>query len=239
MKRLAVKVDGFALLRESRRGRDPDPVTAAVLAELAGADRIVVHLRADKRGTQERDAELMRRMLGIELHLHMAASADMLKTAGALKPDSVSLVPERREEQGTETGLDVLLNAGHLKKVHDAVREAGPRVALMVDPDLDQIKGTYKLGAEWVHLFTGKLGESVDRAQRAREEERLLSAARTASRMGLKVVAGGGLTYRTVAWVSRIEEIEEIQVGHAFVARAALVGVERAVRELRETIAGR
>src|SRR3990172_8577059 len=106
MKRLAIKVDSVALLREARRGREPEPVGAAILAELAGADRIAVHLRADRRGTQERDAEMMRRMLGCELHLHMAPSQDLIKFAAALKPDSISLVPERREEQGTEGGLD-------------------------------------------------------------------------------------------------------------------------------------
>ncbi|MEE9218863.1 MAG: pyridoxine 5'-phosphate synthase [Acidobacteriota bacterium] len=239
MKRLAVKVDGFAVLRESRRAREPDPVAAAVLAELAGTDRIAIHLRGDRRGTQERDAELMRRMIGVELHLHMAATNDMIKTALALKPDSVSLVPERHDEQGTSGGLDVLLNAAHLKKAHNSLREAGLRVALLIDPDLDQVKGVYKLGAQMVHFFTGKLGEAVDGAQRAHEQRRLAEAARTASRIGLKVLAGGSLGYRDMAWVARMEEIEEIHVGHAFVSRACLVGVERAVRELRDAIAGR
>lgn len=239
MKRLAIKVDGFALLRDTRRGREPDPVTAAMLAEMAGADRIAIHLRGDRRGTQERDAELMRKMLGVELHLHMAPTTDMVKAAHALKPDSVSLVPERRDEQGTEAGLDVLLNSAHLKKTHDALREAGLRVVLMVEPDLDQVKGVYKIGAEWVHLFTGKLGETSDRAQRAREEERVLNAARAAARMGLKVMAGGSLGYPAAAWLGRLDEVEEIQVGHAVVARSCLVGVERAVRELRDAVAGR
>lgn len=239
MKRLAIKVDGFAMLRDTRRGREPDPVTAAVLAELGGADRVAIHLRADRRGTQERDAELMRRMLGIELHLHMAPASEMIKAAHTLKPDSVSLVPERRDEQGTEGALDVLLNSAHLKKTYDALREAGLQVALMVEPDLDQVKGIYKLGAEWVHLSTARLADPADRTQRAREEERIVNAAHAAARMGLKVIAGGGLSYRTAAWLGRVEEIEEIQVGHAFVARASLIGVERAVRELREAVAGR
>jgi pyridoxine 5-phosphate synthase len=239
MKRLAIKVDSVALLREARRGREPEPVAVAILAELAGADRIAVHLRADRRGTQERDAEMMRRMLGCELHLHMAPTQEMIKVAAALKPDSVSLVPERREEQGTEGGLDVLLNSAHLKKTHDSLREAGPRVALLVEPDLDQIKGVYKIGAEWVHLYTGKMGEAADRAQHGREQERVVNAARAAARMGLKVIAGGGLGYRAAGWLARVDEIEEIQVGHAFVARACLVGVERAVRDLRDAIAGR
>jgi pyridoxine 5-phosphate synthase len=112
-------------------------------------------------------------------------------------------------------------------------------VALLVEPDMDQLKGVYKLGAEWVHLFTGKLGEPGDRAQRAREEERVVGAARAAARMGLKIMAGGGLGYRTAAWLAGVDEIEEIQVGHAFVARSCLVGVERAVRELREAVSGR
>ena len=239
MKRLGIKVDGFALLRETRRGREPDPVAAAVLAEMAGADRICIHLRADRRGTQERDAELMRRMLGVELHLHMAPTNDMVKVAHALKPDSVSLVPERRDEQGTESALDVLLNSAHLKKTHDALREAGLRVALLVEPDLDQLKGVYKMGGEWVHLSTAKMSETSDRAQRAREEERVLNAARAAARMSLKVLAGGGLGYRSAAWLGRIDEVEEILVGHAVVARSCLVGVERAVRELRDAVAGR
>ncbi len=239
MKRVTVKLDGFALLREQRRGREPNPVAAAVLAELAGADRVAVHLRGNRRGTQERDAELMRRMIGIDLHLYMAATTDMIKTALSLKPESVTLVPERRDEQGTEAGLDVVLNAAHLRKSHDSLREAGLQVALMVEPDLDQVKSTYKLGAKWIHFFTGKLGESVDGGQQANEQRRLVDATRAAHKMGLRVIAGGGLGYRTAGWVGRIDEVEEIHVGHAFVSRACLVGVDRAVRELRDAVSGR
>jgi pyridoxine 5-phosphate synthase len=169
----------------------------------------------------------------------MAPTTEMIKTALSLKPDSVSLVPERRDEQGTEAGLDVLLNAAHLKKTHDALRESGLRVALTVEPDLDQVKGIYKLGAKWVQFFTGKLGGGADGGQRATEQRRLIDATRAAHKMGLHVIAGGGLSYRTAAWVSRIDEVEEIHVGHAFVSRACLVGVERAVRELRDAVRGR
>jgi len=232
--RLGVNVDHIATLREARRGREPDPVAAAVLAELAGADGITVHLRGDRRHIQDRDVELLRRTIATRLNLEAAATPQMVTAASTYKPDTVTLVPERREEITTEGGLDVLLNQNLVRKTAQDLRAAGVPVSVFVDPDYDQIKAISKLEIGLIEINTAKYCEATKPAQAAAEADKLAQCARAAAKLGLKVLAGHGLNYRNVRRIVEIPEIEELNIGHSIVARAALVGFERAVREMLE-----
>jgi pyridoxine 5-phosphate synthase len=231
--RLGVNVDHVATLRQARGTAYPDPVTAAGLAELAGADQIVVHLREDRRHIQDRDLRVLRESVQSRLNLEMAATSEMVRIASEVKPDVVTLVPEKRAERTTEGGLDVNLHRDELKKHIAFLRDADIPVSLFVDPDLDQIRAAHKAEASAIELHTGFYCEA--RGQRARDHElqKLLDAAKTAARLGLVVAAGHGLHYGNARPIARIEEIEELNIGHSIVARAVLVGIERAVREMR------
>ncbi len=232
--RLGVNVDHVATIREARRGREPDPVAAAVLAELAGADGITVHLRGDRRHIQDRDLDLLRRTIGTRLNLEAAATPQMVTVAATHKPDTVTLVPERREEITTEGGLDVLLNQNLVRKTAQDLRAAGVVVSVFVDPDFDQIKAIAKLEIGLIEINTAKYSEAMKPEQAAAEAGKVSQCARAAARLGLKVLAGHGLNYRNVRRVVEIPEIEELNIGHSIVARASLVGMERAVREMKE-----
>ncbi len=232
--RLGVNVDHIATLREARRGREPDPVAAAVLAELAGADGITVHLRGDRRHIQDRDVELLRKSIGTRLNLEAAATPQMLTVASTHKPDTVTLVPERREEITTEGGLDVLLNQNLVRKTAHDLRAAGVAVSVFVDPDYDQIKAIAKLEIGIIEINTAKYSETMKPSQAKSEADVVSQCARAASKLGLKVFAGHGLNYRNVRRIVEIPEIEELNIGHSIVARAALVGLERAVREMKD-----
>ena len=232
--RLGVNVDHVATIREARRGREPDPVAAAVLAELAGADGITVHLRGDRRHIQDRDVDLLRRTIGTRLNLEAAATPQMVTVAATHKPDTVTLVPERREEITTEGGLDVLLNHNLVRKTAQDLRAAGVVVSVFVDPDFDQIKAIAKLEIGLIEINTAKYSEAMKPEQAAAEAGKVSPCARAAARLGLKVLAGHGLNYRNVRRVVEIPEIEELNIGHSIVARASLVGMERAVREMKE-----
>ena len=231
--RLGVNVDHIATLREARRGQEPDPVAAAVIAELAGADGITVHLREDRRHIQDRDLDLLRRSIKTRLNLEAAATPAMVTVAATHKPDTVTLVPERREEITTEGGLDVLLNQGLLRKTVADLKVAGATVSIFVDPDFDQIKAIAKLGVGCIEINTAKYSEAIRPDQAAAEAEKIALAARSASRLGLAVLAGHGLNYRNVRRIVQIPEVEEMNIGHAIIARASLVGMERAVREMK------
>jgi pyridoxine 5-phosphate synthase len=234
--RLGVNVDHIATLREARRGREPDPVAAAVLAELAGADGITVHLRGDRRHIQDRDVEILRRTLATRLNLEAAATPQMVTVAATHKPDTVTLVPERREEITTEGGLDVLLNQNLVRKTAQDLKAAGVLVSVFVDPDYDQIKAIAKLEIGIIEINTAKYSEAMRPEQAAAEADKVAQCARAAARLGLRVVAGHGLNYRNVRRVVEIAEIEELNIGHSIVARAAMVGMERAVREMKELL---
>ncbi len=234
--RLGVNVDHIATIREARRGREPDPVAAAVLAELAGADGITVHLRGDRRHIQDRDVELLRRAIGTRLNLEAAATPQMVTAAATYKPDTVTLVPERREEITTEGGLDVLLNQNLVRKTAQDLRAAGVAVSVFVDPDFDQIKAVSKLEVGFIEINTARYSEATLAAQAAAEADKVSQCARAAVRLGLKVLAGHGLNYRNVRRIAEIPEVEELNIGHSIVARAALVGMERAVREMKAAI---
>jgi len=234
--RLGVNVDHIATLREARKSREPDPVAAAVLAEMAGADQITVHLRGDRRHIQDRDVELLRRTVRTRLNLEAAATPAMVTIASTHKPDTVTLVPERREEITTEGGLDVLLNQNLVRKTAAELRDAGIEVSIFVDPDYDQIKATAKLGVGLIEINTAKYSEARNQDQAATEADKVAQVARAASKLGLRVLAGHGLTYRNVRRIVAIPEIEELNIGHSIVARASLVGLERAVREMKELL---
>lgn len=229
---LCVNVDHIATIRQARRAQEPDPVQAAMLAELAGASGITCHLREDRRHIQDRDVELLRRLVKTKLNLEMAVTEEMIRIAIGLKPDMATLVPERREELTTEGGLDV---RGHLDAVTRTVRRLqgeGIAVSLFIDPDPEQVSDSARAGAELVELHTGMYAEAGDRKALQNEMARLIKATTQARKLGLRVNAGHGLNYRNVGPVATIPEVEELNIGHSVIARAALVGIERAVREM-------
>ena len=236
MPRLGVNIDHVATLRQARRVSEPDPIQAAVLAELGGADGITVHLRADRRHIQDRDVEILRQVVKTRLNLELAATQEMLRVALTTKPDQVTLVPERREEITTEGGLDVVLNSVQLRPVVRTLREGGIHVSLFVDPNPEQVKEAHKLDARAVELNTAAYAEATDGRGREAALRAVVDAARLGRKLGLDVHAGHGLTYGNVAAIAALSEINELNIGHNIVARAVLVGMERAVREMREAM---
>jgi pyridoxine 5-phosphate synthase len=230
--RLAVNIDHIATIREARKSDEPDPVAAAVLCELAGAQGITVHLRGDRRHIQDRDVELLRRTVSTHLNIEMAASPEMVRVAQTVKPHQVTLVPERRDELTTEGGLDVVLHAGNLEKIVRQLVESGIDVSIFVDPDLEQIRQCQKIRAPKIEINTGKFTEGWIRGSWTGEIEKINVAAKAARKMGLVVLAGHGLNYRNIDAITVNEDIEELNIGHSIIARAALVGLEAAVREM-------
>jgi len=227
--RLGVNLDHVATVRQARRATQPDPVQAAVLAELGGADGITVHLREDRRHIQDRDVDLLQKTVKTRLNVEMAATQEMLRVALTVKPSQVTLVPERRDEITTEGGLDVALNGVALKPVIRTLEDAGIPVSIFVDPQLDQIKAAHKLGAEAVEINTAAYTEA---AAPDGELRRVADAARLGRKLGLEVHAGHGLDYKNVGAVAALPEITELNIGHSIVARGVLVGIEGAVREM-------
>jgi len=235
--RLAVNVDHIATIRQARRGREPDPVAAAVLAELAGAEGIIVHLREDRRHIQDRDLRLLRETVRTRLNLEMAATDEMVGIATAVRPDLVTLVPERRQELTTEGGLEVAGQRARLTAVIGTLQESGIPVSLFIAPEEGHVEAAKAVGAALVELHTGRYAEA--RGEAAREAlAALIRAARFAAGAGLSVSAGHGLNYANVESVAAIPEVEELNIGHSIVACAALVGMERAVREMLTRIRG-
>ena len=232
--RLGVNVDHVATLRQARRTTYPDPVTAAALAELAGAGQITIHLREDRRHIQDRDLRILRETVQTLLNLEMAATQDMVKIAYEYKPDVVTLVPERREELTTEGGLDVAGQREPIAKIIKNLKDGEITVSLFIDPDLDQVRASHKVNADRIELHTGRYCEARNERERARELSRIVDAAKVAAKLGMSVAAGHGLNYDNVHPIARIEEIDELNIGHSIVGRAVLVGFERAVREMFE-----
>ena len=231
--RLYVNIDHVATVRQARRTDEPDPVRAAVLAELGGADGITVHLREDRRHIQDRDVDLLLRTARTPVNLELAASSEILELACAWRPFQTTLVPERREEVTTEGGL-ALGDAERLGATGAALRrlaEAGIRTSLFIDPDDDAIRASLDLGADAVELHTGEYANTSG-SERAEQLARLARAADVAAGLGLAVHAGHGLTYENVAPVAAIEPLEELNIGHSIVSRAVFTGLEAAVREM-------
>jgi pyridoxine 5-phosphate synthase len=229
--RLAVNIDHIATLREARKAHQPEPVAAALIAETAGAQGITVHLRGDRRHIKERDLDLLRQAISTKLNVEMAVTADMARVALQVHPDQVTLVPERPQELTTEGGLDVVAQSAAVRDFVRQMHGAGIRVSVFLDPDGDQVRTAKALEADAVEINTGKYAEAGERTSGA-ELARIADAARLAARHELEVLAGHGLNYTNVIAIAGISEIVELNIGHSIVARAALVGMDRAVRDM-------
>jgi len=230
--RLAVNIDHIATIREARRADEPDPVAAAMICELAGAQGITVHLRGDRRHITDRDVEVLRRTVTTHLNIEMAATTEMVRIAQNVKPDQVTLVPERKDEVTTEGGLDVVLHSGNVEKVVNQLIDARIDVSIFVDPDLEQIRQCHRLRAPKIEINTGKFADAWHSGGWMQELDKIAMAARAAKKLGLVVLAGHGLTYRNIDGIATIPEIEELNIGHSIIARASLVGLDAAVREM-------
>lgn len=231
--RLYINIDHVATLRQARRGQEPDPVEAATVCETAGADGITAHLREDRRHMQDADIEKLRKSVKTYFNLEMACVAEMLELARRLKPEQVTLVPERREEITTEGGLDILSDPARIQNAVDALSAAGIRVSLFIDPTRAAVEQSRKLGVSAIELHTGSYSHHPDSGSTL---DALRDSSRLASELGLAVHAGHGLNLRNVAAVAAISEIEELNIGHSIVSRALFVGLDRAVKEMREAM---
>lgn len=237
MPQLGVNIDHVATIRQARRTIEPDPVWAAALAELAGADGITIHLREDRRHIQDRDLRVLAETVQVKLNLEMAPAAEITKIATEVAPPQATLVPEKREEITTEGGLDVITGRENVARCIDALHEAGIIVSLFIDADLKQIDMAKQLGAAAVELHTGRYADAPTEASRNAELAVLTSAGAHARDLGLLLHAGHGLTYRNVVPIARIPEVSELNIGHSIIARAVMVGLESAVREMKALLA--
>ncbi len=229
--RLGVNIDHIATIRQARRASEPDPVAAAVIAELAGAEGITVHLRGDRRHIQDRDVDLLRQTLRTRLNIEMAATEDMVAIAARVRPYQVTLVPERPEEVTTTGGLDVAHHAAAVRRAVEVCRPLGIKVSLFVDAFDEQVEASKAAGADAIEINTGPYADAPD-GDKPAQIGRLRRTAERASAEGLEVLAGHGLTYFNVRPVVALPHIVELNIGHSIVSRAALVGLDRAVREM-------
>jgi pyridoxine 5-phosphate synthase len=236
MTRLGVNIDHVATVREARKAVEPDPIEAAFLADLGGADGIVCHLREDRRHIQDRDLEILRAIVASHLNLEMAPLEAMVQVALRIKPDMATLVPEKREEITTEGGLDVRASFARITAAVSALKGAGVVTSLFIDPDVAQIKEAARAGADFVELHTGAFARARRAVDESIELEKLERSAQAAAKLGLGVSAGHGLNYHNVIPVAAISEVEELNIGHSIISRAVMVGLERAVREMVELI---
>ncbi len=230
--RLNVNVDHVATLRQARRGDEPDPVTAATQAELAGASGIVVHLREDRRHVQERDLLLLRQTVRTKLNMEMAVTDEMIEIACGTLPDIVTLVPEKRQEITTEGGLDVRGDTERIAAGIEKLKSSGLFVSIFIDPDPDQISASAQTGAHMVEIHTGSYANARDETGMMMELQKIRKSTEDALSQRLRVSAGHGLNYVNVTAVSRIDGIEELNIGHSIVSRAVLSGMEKAVRDM-------
>ncbi|HEV3138714.1 MAG TPA: pyridoxine 5'-phosphate synthase [Pirellulales bacterium] len=236
MTELGVNIDHVATVRQARRTTEPDPVWAATLAQLGGADGITLHLREDRRHIQDRDLRVLRETVTVKLNLELACNAEIVTMACQTKPDQATLVPEKREEVTTEGGLDLLAHRGRVAEAIARLRESGITISLFLDPDLRQIDAAAGLKADAVELHTGEYALAVGEDKQAAELAKLVRAAEHVRSKGLTLHAGHGLTYRNVKPIAAIEGMSELNIGHSIVARAIMVGFEQAVREMKKLI---
>lgn len=235
MIRLGVNIDHVATVRQARHTYEPDPVAAAVLATLGGADGITVHLREDRRHIQDRDVELLRHTVNTRLNLEMAVADEIVTIAVRVKPDEVTLVPEKRQELTTEGGLDVVTNAAAVRAATERLKAVGIDVSLFIDADLEQVDKAVEVGAQAIEFHTGRYAEAKG-GQIETELAQLRSATAHAIQRGLRVHMGHGLNYQNVPPIVRIAGVEELNIGHSIVSRAVLVGMERAVRDMKQVM---
>lgn len=232
MIRLGVNVDHVATLRQARGINEPDPVYAATVAEMAGAEGITIHLREDRRHIQDRDVRILRETITTKMNLEMAAVDDIATIALDIGPEDVCLVPEKREELTTEGGVNVKGNSATITRITGRLQDAGITVSLFIDPDKEQLLAAHESGARYVELHTGTYAAAVTPQKSAQELETLIQACTYADELGLKINAGHGLNYRNVAPVAAIPLIEELNIGHAIIGRAVMTGLDTAVREM-------
>lgn len=236
MPELGVNIDHVATVRQARKTYEPDPIWAAVLAELGGADGITIHLREDRRHIQDRDVEVLRQTVKTSLNLEMAATAEMQGIALRVRPDMVCLVPEKRQELTTEGGLAVAGREKRLKDYLAPLHEAGIRSSLFIDADPRQIEAAAKVGGEFIELHTGHYADAATPAERKQELERILAGIRQGRDLGLAVNLGHGLNYVNVLAFARVEGVCEYSIGHSIISRAVYVGLTRAVREMADLV---
>lgn len=236
MKKLGVNIDHVATLRQARGGLEPDPALAALICELAGADSIVAHLREDRRHINERDLHILKQTLKTKLNLEMSISKEIVKIACGILPAQATLVPEKRQELTTEGGLDAVTNFKKIKTACDKLEKKGIPVSLFIDPDKKQIDAACKLGIKKIELHTGKYADSRNDDEQRIYLEELETAAEYAFSKGLQVFAGHGLNYHNVKQVSHIKDIEELNIGYSIICQALIVGLEKAVSQMKALI---
>jgi pyridoxine 5-phosphate synthase len=234
--KLGVNIDHVATIRQARGGSEPDPVAAAAIAELAGADGITIHLREDRRHIQDRDLKILRKTVKTKLNLEMAATDEMVEIALVVKPDMCTLVPEKRQELTTEGGLDVRVHAQSLEKAISRLHDGGILTSIFIDPDSDQIKAANKIGADYVEIHTGSFADATDWKTEEQELIKIENAIKLAAKLGLGVNAGHGLNYTNIKKVAALGGVEEYNIGHSIISKAVLVGLDRAVRDMVELI---
>lgn len=234
---LGVNIDHIATIRQARKTYEPDPIEAAFIAEKNGADGITVHLREDRRHIQDRDLRILKETVTTKLNLEMGMADEIIEIALATKPPQVTLVPERREEVTTEGGLDIVGQFERVKEVVARFREKEIAVSLFIDPELEQVEASYKSGAQFIELHTGTYANwYADEKSRDTELEKLVVASHAAGRHGLRVNAGHGLTYHNVGEIAAIKEMGELNIGHSIISRAVMVGLPKAVSEMKSAI---
>lgn len=236
MAKLSINIDHVATIRQARLAKEPDPIFAAVLVELAGAHGITVHLREDRRHIQDRDVRLLREMLHIKLNLEMAATKEIIDIAISVKPNLVTLVPEKRAELTTEGGLDAAKLIAPLKDAVSRLQSHKIPVSLFIDPLPEQVNAAHTIGAEYVEMHTGKYCEVFGSDEEQEQFQLIADAVKLARNLGLKVNAGHGLNYQNISRIAAIPEIHEFSIGHSIIARAVLVGMDKAVREMLDLI---
>ena len=236
MAQLGVNIDHVATVRQARRTNEPDPVWAAALAELGGADCITLHLREDRRHISERDLRILRQTVTVKLNLEMACEAEILEIACDVKPDQATLVPEKREEITTEGGLDLLGNRDRVARAVSRLQQAGISVSLFIDPDPRQIEEAARLKVDAVELHTGQYSLAAPGEAREKELAVVQKASALVRQAGITLHAGHGLTYRNVGPIATIEAMHELNIGHSIISRAIMVGLEQAVREMKRLV---
>jgi pyridoxine 5-phosphate synthase len=233
---LAVNVDHVATIREARKASYPDPVAAALIAEVAGADGIVVHLREDRRHIQDRDVRILRNVVQTKLILEMAATAEMVGIALDIQPDSVTLVPEKREELTTEGGLDMIVHKHNVAETIETLQNSGIPVSVFIDPDPEQIKLVHRANASMIEIHTGNFCEAATPAKKDVAFDKIVNAIKFAHKLKLGINVGHGICYNTIKDFQGLYEIDEFSIGHSIVSRAVLTGMEAAVKEMRDLI---